>query len=206
MKNLMLRIAVVLVGIFFIAAVCGLSPSTTWTLAALALGAALAAPREIIQTNPDAYPKVGVDTNVIVYEGAIIWKTATGGHAAPAVAEATGKTVLGLADFSGDDPNGVPTGQAASGATDDYRALRKLVMTGITAGTKYIKVRRGCFELENKAGDLVTEQHVGVPVHVDNDQTVRATAAATSPAGVLLRFHPRSGKPMVILGEGRGIY
>jgi len=167
---------------------------------------ALAGPRDIIQTNDDVAWAVGVDTNVIVYEGAMLAKLTAGGWAKPATAVAS-MTVLGLADFSGDDPNGGPTGQAATGAVDPYRALRKLDMTGVTAGSKLCKIRQGCFERENKAGDLVTNQHIGIPVHVEDDNTVRATAAASSPAGTLIRFHPRSGKPMVKMGVGgRGIY
>jgi hypothetical protein len=163
---------------------------------------ALTAARQIKQTNPDYHDSVGLDTNVIVYHGAMMSKADdASGYAHPATAT-TGEVVIGVADLV-ENTNSPASGQAP--ITPDT-SHSKIDMTSVTAGTKSCQVRRGTFEFENKSGDLVTNQHIGLDVYVEDDQTVRATGAGTSVAGKLMHFHPRSGKPMVeVGGSGRGL-
>jgi len=163
---------------------------------------ALTAARQIKQTNPDYLDSVGLDTNVIVYHGAMASKADdASGYAHPATAT-PGDVVLGVFDLI-ENTNSPASGQAP--LTPDVSQTKR-DMTGVTAGTKSCQIRRGSFEFENKSGDLVTDQHIGLPVYVENDQTVRATGAGSIVAGTLMGFHPRSGKPMVeVGGSGRGL-
>jgi hypothetical protein len=163
---------------------------------------ALSKARNFKQTNPDYLDSVGLDTNVIVYNGAMMAKADdASGYAHPATA-ATGEIVLGIADLT-ESTNNPASGQAP--VTPDV-SHSLIDMTSVTAGTVTCQIRRGTFERENKSGDLVTNQHIGLDVYVEDDNTVRATGAGTIVAGTLMGFHPRSGKPMVQLGVGgRGI-
>lgn len=164
---------------------------------------ALAARKEFTQTNPDYLDAVGLATNVIVYHGALMMKATAGtGYATPAAAGATTNTAIGVADLT-ENTNTAASGQAP---VTPSLSTHKIDMTGVTAGTKTCQIRRGTFEFENKAGDLVTNQMIGLPVYVEDDQTVRATAALSFVAGTLMGFHPRTGKPMVEVGAGgRGL-
>lgn len=163
---------------------------------------ALAKARTIVQTNPDNFSVVGVETNVIVFHGAMISKADDAStYAYPSLAQ-TGDVVIGIADLT-ENVNTPATGQAP--VTPDT-GRSKLDMTSVAAGSKAIQVRTGVFERENKGGDLVTNKHIGLPVYVEDDNTVRATGAGTSIAGTLMRFHPKTGKPMVMIGTaGRGV-
>lgn len=163
---------------------------------------ALTAARQIKQTNPDYLDSVGLETNVIVYHAAMMAKADdASGYAHPATATA-GDVVIGIADLI-ENTNSPATGQAP--VTPDVSQTKR-DMTGVSAGTKSCQIRRGSFEFENKSGDLVTNQHIGLPVYVEDDQTVRATGAGSIVAGTLMGFHPRSGKPMVeVGGSGRGL-
>lgn len=61
--------------------------------------------------------------------------------------------------------------------------------TGGANGAIEVRVRRGTFKFANKGGDLVTQAHVATPAlcYIDDDNTVRATAAGTIAAGRPLR-------------------
>jgi hypothetical protein len=163
---------------------------------------ALTGPKLRKQTNPDYLNAVGLAANVVIWDGALMSKADdASSYAHPAVAQ-TGDVVLGIADLT-TNANVPASGQAP--ITPDV-SQTQIDMTGVTEGTKVCQIRRGTFEFENKAGDLVTNKHLGLPVYVEDDQTVRATGAGTSVAGTLIKFHERSGKPMVeVGGSGRGL-
>lgn len=103
---------------------------------------------------------VAVAANAVIHAGALVVANATG-YAAP--------------------------GSAAANLTYLGRAEEAVDNTGGADGAKTIQVRRGrAFKFANKAGDLVTQALVGKACYIEDDQTVRATAAGTSAAGIVL--------------------
>ena len=52
-------------------------------------------------------------------------------------------------------------------------------------GAKTITVKQGVFKWANKGADAVTQALVGLSCSIEDDQTVRATAAGSSTAGVV---------------------
>lgn len=93
-------------------------------------------------------------TGVTIYAGGLVAVNA-GGFAVPAATTST--RVIGVAEET-------LTNSGADGAMS-------------------IRVRRGAFKFANKAGDLVTQALVGTTCYVEDDQTVRLTAAGTIAAG-----------------------
>lgn len=134
--------------------------------------AALAAARNTIQSSPDAlanlesYP---VATATTIYAGALVGVNA-GGFAIPAAPAAI--RVLGVAQAT--------------------------VVNAGANGALEVPVRRGTFLFNNKGGDLVVQADVGVvqaaaipkgaPCYVEDDNTVRHTAAGTIVAGRVVRI------------------
>lgn len=97
---------------------------------------------------PDFVP-YGQLTNVIIFNGAIVMKTAAG--FATKGAAATGQIALGVANARSDS-------------------------TGITSGVKEVIVRRGVFPFFNSAaGDAITIAEIGAVVFIVDDQTVAKT-------------------------------
>ena len=121
--------------------------------------AALSAPRSTVREDDHVLPAVRsypVATGVTIQQGGMVALNAAGF----AKAAATGDTkVVGVAEET-------LTNSGANGAVE-------------------VRVRRGAFKFANKGGDLVTQAHVATPAlcYVEDDQTVRATAAATIAAG-----------------------
>jgi hypothetical protein len=100
--------------------------------------------------------EVPVAANARVFQGGLVVANGTG-FAAPGSAAAN-LTALGRAEVSVDN-------------------------TGGANGAKTVTVKRGVFKFENKAGDLVTQALMGKDCSIEDDQTVRATAAGSSRAG-----------------------
>src|SRR5512133_2579292 len=80
-------------------------------------------------------------------------------------------------------------GFAIPGATTAVRIIGVAEATSANAGADgavSVRVRRGTFKFANKAADLVTQALVGTTCYVEDDQTVRLTAAGTIAAGRVL--------------------
>ena len=139
--------------------------------------AALTASRKIITAGIPlkTLRKVPVDANAIIYHGAMVAKTS--GYAGAATTGAD--KVIGVANLR--IYNDINTqGQASTwGGT----AGEKVDNTGGSAGARKIAVEVGVVKFANKAGDLVDETMIGDDCYVENDQTVRATAAGSIIAG-----------------------
>lgn len=121
--------------------------------------------------------KVPIAANGIVFHGAMVAKTS--GYAGAATTGAD--KVLGLANLSVWDDQ-TATGQASiAGRTTG----NKVDNTGGADGARHIVVEVGVFKMGNKAGDLVDETMIGDLCYVENDQTVRATAAGSIAAGTV---------------------
>lgn len=104
--------------------------------------------------------EVEVAANAVIYAGALV------------VANATGYAAKG---------------SAAADLTYLGRAEHSVNNTGGANGAKKLLVRRGkAFKWGNKAGDLVTQALFGKACYIEDDQTVRATAAGTSAAGLVV--------------------
>jgi hypothetical protein len=131
----------------------------------------------------------GVLTNKIIYHGAMVGPSS--GYMAPATIaiRPTGVADLEIWDdlFS--------TGQAVD-ATRTPGV--KVDATGIASGTRKCVVRHGVFKMKNKAGDLVTAALINAVVYVEDDETVRATAASSVVAGILMGFAD-DGLPLVLI-------
>lgn len=163
---------------------------------------ALAGARGVSQYDgPDWFIKCPVAASVVIYHGAMVGKVgnAADGYWTPASATVT---PLGVADLGAYD-DVTRTGQASVFA--ETRG-QKVDNSAGADGDRHIAVRRGVFKMKNKAGDLVTEVHIGGVVSVEDDQTVRATAAATVTAGILLGFDDRDNLPLVALGAAAVSY
>lgn len=156
--------------------------------------AALAAPRPItVLGNDTSSPdrKAGVSGDAIIYHGAMVGPAADG-YMAPA---STTVRPTGVADL--EMWNDLASSGQASGATIPTPGY-KVDATGVADGVRQIVVRHGVFKMLNKAGDLVTAALIGAPVYVENDQTVRATAASSVVAGILRGFSD-DGLPLVLI-------
>jgi hypothetical protein len=130
--------------------------------------AALTAPRSTIQSSPDALTSIEpykVAAATKIYPGALVGVNA-GGFAIPATTASI--RVVGVAQALADN---------TSGANGDIS----------------VTVRRGTFLFNNKGGDLVVQADIGVapaaatpkgaPCYIEDDNTVRKTAAASIVAG-----------------------
>ncbi len=155
---------------------------------------ALVAARSISQYDgPDWFIKVPIKDGVKVYHGAMVGK-AGDNYWAPAT---TAIAPLGVADLQSWDDQ-TRTGQASVFASTSGQYIDN---TSGADGDRHFNVRRGVFKMKNKGGDLVTEVHIGGLVYVEDDQTVRATAAGTVAAGVLIGFDDRDSLPLVAIGQ-----
>lgn len=106
-----------------------------------------------------------------IYAGGLVVVDGTTGLAEPATAAAS-KVAVGVAE--------VPP---ASKIASDGSYTSTSVTSGSTGAT-YIQVRRGVFFFNNKAADLVTDAMLGqAKAYIEDDNTVRATATASSVAG-----------------------
>lgn len=155
---------------------------------------ALAAARTISQYDgPDWFIKCPIKDGVKVYHGAMVGR-ASDTYWAPAT---TAIAPLGVADLQGWDDQ-TQTGQASVFAATTGQYIDN---TSGADGARHFNVRRGVFKMKNKAGDLVDETLIGALVYVEDDQTVRATAAATVAAGILVGFDDRDSLPLVAIGQ-----
>lgn len=155
---------------------------------------ALAAAKVIVQYGQDhaeAYRAVPIKDGVVIYHGAMVGPAADGNWA-PASITVAPKGVADLEAWDGNPRNGQASVQNevwpnkldnSAGADDAF----KFVARCITIKTK------------NKGGDLVTRQMIGASVYVEDDETVRATAASSVVAGTLVGFAD-DGLPLVRIG------
>jgi len=120
------------------------------------------------------YAKMKASTTI--YVGALVVVDNTTGLAEPASALAA-KTAIGIAE--------VPE---ASKIASDGSYTSGSVTSG-SSGVTYVKVRRGTFPFNNKGGDLVTDALLGRALaYIEDDNTVRATATASSVAGRVIEI------------------
>jgi|SRR5262245_54599210 len=157
------------------------------------MAAASKARKNVQYDGPDWIGPVGIKNGSTIYHGTMVGLNTTGNQAVPAT---TSIAPIGVADLQAwDDLD--KTGQASTFAetTDQYR-------TATSDGSRMCVLRQGVFKMNNKAGDLVTQAHIGLAVYVEDDQTVRATAAGTVAAGKLVQFDDRDGLPLVAIGFG----
>jgi hypothetical protein len=134
----------------------------------------------------------GVLTNKVVYHGAMVGISSS--YIAPATTAIRPIGVVDLEMWNDLASNGQATG--ATIPTPGY----KIDTTGISSGVRKCVVRGGVFLMNNKSGDLVTAAHIGGPVSVEDDQTVRATAAGSVIAGILQGFND-AGLPLVLIQD-----
>jgi len=87
---------------------------------------------------------------------------------------------LVVLDASGNaEPGATATGKTAVGRADEY-----VNNTGAAAADT-VNVRAGTFKWANSSGDPVTKANIGDTVYIEDDQTVCATAAGKSQAGIM---------------------
>lgn len=125
--------------------------------------------------------------NVKIFQGALIVldpALGTGGQAKPAVA-AAGLVALGRSDATHDNTG---PGHVAEKHSDTQKPW-------------YVGVTGGDYWYENKAGDLVVVGDVDSDCYLEDDQTVRHTAAGTSRAGKVLAVDAELGV-LVRIGIG----
>lgn len=162
--------------------------------------AALTGPRPIYQQNPDFIGPLDVAADAIIYDGAAIVMSATG-FAQPATA-ATGLVTVGVADLNHWSDVSA-TGQATVLVDTSNTVVNN---TGGADGARKIVARDGVHMFNNKTGDLVTRQQIGLDVYWEDDNTVRLTGTGASVAGKLMGFDSKTGLPMVrLFGDGRAI-
>lgn len=135
--------------------------------------AALTKPRNTKQLAPPpavipAYAVFPIADNVKIFPGSLVMLD--GGYLKPAAA-AAGKKVVGRASSGGPGFSGV--------------TVFDNTVTGHAAGALNVPVDIGCFKWANKAGDTFAQADVGGTAWVENDQTVRKTAAGSSCAGTI---------------------
>lgn len=161
---------------------------------------ALAAARNIEQYDgPDWVGPFGVKASATIYHGAMVGLNTTGNQAVPA---STTIAPVGVADLVAYDSTGAKTGQAST-----FAETRGQYVTNSGAdGAKLVLLKQGVFKMKNKGGDLVTIALMGQAVYVEDDQTVRATAASSVVAGKLVGFDDRDGLPLVQIGIGGPAY
>lgn len=75
---------------------------------------------------------------------------------------------------------------AAASLTYLGRAEETLTNTGADGAVSILVRRKQVFKWANKAGDLVTQALVGLSCYIEDNQTVRLTAAGTSVAGKVI--------------------
>lgn len=158
--------------------------------------AALSAPRPITMLGEDTMPPTraaGVSGDAIIYHGAMVGPAADG-YMAPASTTIRPTGVADLEMWNDQAPNGQAIG--ATIPTPGY----KIDATGVADGVRKLVVRHGVFLMDNKGGDLVTAALIGAPVYVEDDHTVRATAAGTVVAGILQGFND-AGLPLVLISN-----
>lgn len=123
---------------------------------------ALAAERSTLafdSPNRGPHPPLKMKANVKIFKGSLVVLDA--GFVKPAVA-AGSLAAVGRAEETKDN-------------------------TGGANGDVEIEIFAGVFAWENKGGDLLTEADVGLVASIEDDQTVRKTAAGTSAAGTVER-------------------
>lgn len=156
---------------------------------------ALSAAKKIIKVDgPEFLRKVPVDAAKVIYHGQMIAKTS--GYAAGATTGAD--KVIGVANLRWDDQNA--QGQAATFGLTTGNSVDN--STG-NAGDRHILVEVGAFKFANKAGDLVDETMIGDDCYVEDDATVRKTAAGTIVAGTVIGLDDDNGVFVRIGGYGR---
>lgn len=155
---------------------------------------ALSAAKPIAQYGQDhapAYRKVPVKDAVVIYHGAMVGPAADGNWAPASITVAP----KGVADLEAWD------GQARTGQASVQNETwpNKLDNSAGADDAFQFVARRMCIVTKNKGGDLVTRQMIGATVYVEDDETVRATAASSVAAGTLVGFTD-AGLPIVQVG------
>ncbi len=134
---------------------------------------ALAAPRNTIQMGTLGMPAQTaylIADNVKIYPGALVVLNASG-YLEPATAAAA---------------------KIAVGRYGGTRIMDNTV-SGHAAGAFAVPVDHGDFWWNNKGGDLVTQAMVGAVCYIEDDNTVRLTATATSTAGKVVALDATLG-------------
>lgn len=139
--------------------------------------AALTASRKIVTAGLPlkALRKVPVDAAAVMFHGGMVGKNS--GYAEPA--KTTSDKVIGVANLTRWDDKNTQGAASTIGGTSGEKVDNTLGL----AGARHIMVEIGVVKFANKAGDLVDETMIGDDCFVENDQTVRATAAGTIVAG-----------------------
>jgi hypothetical protein len=81
------------------------------------------------------------------------------------------------------------TGLAEPGSAAASKRVAGIALetkTSAASGATYVRVQRGVAKLANKAGDLVADALILADCTIEDDQTVRATAAGSSRAGKVI--------------------
>jgi hypothetical protein len=99
---------------------------------------------------------------------------------------ATGVTIFAGSLVVANSTGFAKPGAAAASLTYLGRAEETVVNAGADGAVSVLVRRKKMFKWANKAGDLVTQALVGLPCYIEDDQTVRLTAAGTSAAGTVI--------------------
>ncbi len=146
--------------------------------------AALTGPRKISKLDGPNSSPVGylVKAGVKIFHGQMIGPD-TNGYWAPASTTIPAQGVAKLDDYDDQDV----TGQASTFGMSTGNMVDNT--TGAD-GDRKVHVEFGTFLFDNKAGDLVTASAPGKrPAYVEDDHTVRATAAGSVLAGGVVGIH-----------------
>jgi hypothetical protein len=155
--------------------------------------AALSGPRKIAKLDgPNFTPIfIPIKAAVIIYHGQMVGLVA--GFVAPASITVA---AVGVANLTYDDQN--VTGQLSTIGSPTYN---KIDNTNGADGARACVIEFGTFKFDNKAGDLVVAADLFASVYVEDDHTVRHTAASSVVAGKSMGIDP-DGQVFVALGPG----
>lgn len=156
--------------------------------------AALTAARKILKLDGPNFTPIffGVKAAVVIYHGQMVGLDANG-FVAPASATVAAK---GVANLNYDDQN-------AQGAQSTIGAKIGQVVDNTSGadGDRKVVVEFGTFKMNNKGGDLVVVADYFKNVSVEDDNTVRHTAAGSVVAGMCMGIDT-DGQVFVAIGPG----
>lgn len=151
---------------------------------------ALAAPRKIIKLDgPDFFGPLLVKGGVVLYHGQLA--ALVGGYVAPATTASD--SVIGVVNLEVWDDLSNVQGESFLLAKLPGTTGNSIDNTAGADGDRQVVVEVGVFKFGNKAGDLLDQTNIRGAASVEDDQTVRATAAGSITAGTVVRIDDDGG-------------
>jgi hypothetical protein len=159
---------------------------------------ALSAPKKIVRmVNDPSYLKGPLDVaaSAVIYHGALVGLV--GGYAKAAAG--TDDTIVGIANLSKWDDKSNVQGISFAAAGLPGTTGNVVDNTGGSNGDRQIYVEVGVFKLAGKSGDAPVATDIDADVYVEDDASVKMTAAGAVAAGKLIRLDD-DGQPFVRVG------